>query len=123
MTWSDRSHLPLPALLALVLFGCATAEPPKQAHLEASAAVRAAEELVEPEAPMPQAELYLTKAQDHLRAAEILLEKSNYEGAHLHYERAKADAETSIALARAHRAEKEAADAEARLDVVGGGGR
>lgn len=110
---------PTMTFVVSLVAGCATAAPPKQAHIDASAAVRAAEEIIEADPPTPQAELYLSKARDHIRSGEELMERRNYQGARLHFERAEADAETSLALARAHRAEAEAQRAEARLEGFG----
>ena len=98
--------------------GCVTTPPPKQSHIEASSAIRAAEEFVRTEAPIPDAELYLSKARDHVRAGEKLLEAGRYEDARDQFERAEADAETSLTLARAHEAEDEAKRAEAQLEGV-----
>jgi hypothetical protein len=98
--------------------GCATAQPPKQAHIEASSAIRAAEELVRTEKPMPDAELYLARARDQIRAGERLLEKRSYQTARHHFERAEAEAETAISLARAQIAENDAREAEARLGAA-----
>jgi hypothetical protein len=99
----------------LALGGCVTAQPPKQSHIDASAAVRAAEEISK-DAPSPEAELYLSKARSHMRAGEAQLEKSNYRSARLHFERAEVDAEAALSLARATKAEQEAQIAEARIE-------
>ncbi len=96
--------------------GCVTSQPPKQAHIEASSAIRAAEELVRADRPMPDAQHYLASAREQVRAGEKLLEGNNYRGAELHFQRAEVDAETALALARAHEAEIDAKKAEARLE-------
>ena len=98
--------------------GCATTPPPKQAHIEATSAIRAAEELVRADRPMPDAQHYLAKAREQVRAGEQLLEDGNYRGADLHFQRAEVEAETALALARAHEAEIDAKKAEARLEGI-----
>ena len=65
---------------------------------------------------MPDAELFLAKAREGIRAGEKLLEAREYREADMHFERAEADAETALSLARAHQAEAEATTAEAQLD-------
>lgn len=102
-------------LVAGLAGGCVTATPPKQAHIEASSAIRAAEEVVSTEKPMPDAELYLARARDHVRMGEKMLEKGHYSSARMHFERAEVEAETSLSLARARVAEAAAQTAEARL--------
>ena len=96
--------------------GCVTAPPPKQSHIEASSAIRAAEEIVKAEIVMPDAELYLARARDHVRAGERLLERRDYSEAEMAFERAESEAETAISLARARIAEHAAKQAEARLE-------
>ena len=107
---------------ALMLFvaglagGCATSPPPKQPYIEASSAIRAAEEMAKSDKPIPDAELYLARARDHLRTGEKMLESRNYTSARMHFERAEAEAEASLSLARARIAEDEAKTAEAQLN-------
>ena len=70
--------------------------------------------------PMPDVSIYLSKARDHVRTGEKLLQVSDYEGARLYFERAEADAETALALARAREAEAEARIAEEQIAVLEG---
>ena len=102
----------------LALGGCVTAPPPKQSHIEASSAIRAAEEMMKAETPIPDAEVYLAKAREHVRAGETQLEQRDYSDAEIEFERAEAEAETALALARARLAEDAAKQAEARLDIT-----
>ena len=95
--------------------GCVTTPPPKQSHIEASSAIRAAQEVVESD-KMPDAELYLARARDHVRIGERMLEQHDYSAAEMHFERAEAEAETAVFLARARVAEDQAKQAEARLN-------
>jgi hypothetical protein len=103
-------------VVGLTAAGCVTAPPPKQAHIDASSAIRAAAEIVRTESPIPDAELYLARARDHVRRGEKLLESREYRGAERYFERAEVEAETALALARARIAEDAARVAEARLE-------
>lgn len=111
------------ALCGLACLGfaaCATATPPKELHVESRTAVSAAEQMVAT-ADAPEAELYLSKAQEHIAFGEKLMEQGEFEGARLHFERANAAAETAMAVSRAAVAKTEAAAAERRLNELRGG--
>jgi hypothetical protein len=105
----------LSVLFGSVLLGCATALP-EQSQVDATSAARAAEAMMA-DVRSPQAEHYLSRAQDHMRAGEQALKNRDVRDAQLHFERAEIEAEAALALARADRAESEAKSAEALLEV------
>lgn len=107
-------------LACLGFMACATTPPPKQIHVQSRSSVSAAEQVVK-KADTPEAELYLKKAQDHIVMGEKLMDRGEYEGARLHFERADSAAETAMAIARAADAKAEAAAAERRLNQLQGG--
>jgi hypothetical protein len=65
---------------------------------ETQAAIRAAEEVGAPN--VPKAALYLTLAKEQLQKAQGLISNSDNEAAKLTLDRARADAELALALAR-----------------------
>ena len=102
-------------LFGSVLVGCATTLP-EQSQIDATSAARAAEAMMA-DVRSPQAELYLSRARDHMQAGEKALKDRDVRDAQLHFERAEIEAEAALALARADRAESEAKSAEQLLEV------
>ena len=92
--------------LPLCVFACASSTPTEKAS-ESKAAVRAAEEVGADD--VPQSALYLDLAKQQIATAEKLMKDGEQEQAARVLERAKADAELAIAVAKA---EDERAGAE-----------
>lgn len=102
------------ALLALGLVACAAAPPPTHKLSDSKAAVRAAEEVGAGEAP--QAALHLKLARDQIASAERLMRDDENEDARYMLERAEADAELAIALAKAAGERAAAEDAMRKVE-------
>jgi hypothetical protein len=98
--------------LALGL-GCASAPLPTQQLGQAQGAIRAADETGA--SRHPRANLHLKMARDQVRAAETLIREEEMLEAKVLLERAEADAELALALAREARLRTEARDAISRV--------
>jgi hypothetical protein len=84
--------------VAVVGFGCASAPPPTEQLASAEASLRAAREIGA--AQVPRAELHLRLAQEQLTKARTLSKDGDNEEAARLMDRAHADAELALALAR-----------------------
>lgn len=98
-------------LLSLPAFGCASAPAPTEQLTTAKAAVRSAEELGA--SGVPAAELHVKLAQEQIAHASKLMEEGENERAARVLQRAAADAELALALAK-----EAAARNAAQRDVV-----
>jgi hypothetical protein len=104
----------LPALLFAV--GCASAPLPTQQMSETQGAIRAADELGA--ARYPRANLHLKMAKDQARHAELLIRDEQMEEARAVLQRAEADAELALTLAREAQLRSEAREAMNRVDEL-----
>lgn len=86
------------AACGLSLAGCGGAAPPVRAQSDASAALRAAQEVGAERTP--QAAYHVELAREQMRAAETLIERGEMDDASRALMRAKADAELAISLSR-----------------------
>jgi len=102
-----RNLVPRPALrsvhvaagvLGLACSACGGAAPPDQRLTESQAAVRAAQEVGAER--VPQSALHLKLAQEQVDKGRRLMNEGDNEEANLMLQRAQADAELAIALAR-----------------------
>jgi uncharacterized protein (DUF1501 family) len=85
-------------LLSVPAFGCASAPAPTEQMTSAKAAVRSAEELGA--SGVPAADLHVKLAQEQIAHASKLMEDGENERAKLMLQRAAADAELALALAK-----------------------
>lgn len=107
----------LPVLGSLALAACGGSAPrPTAQHTEATAAIRAADEVGAK--GEPKAALYLKMAQDGIANAEILLENEENGKARRVLERARSDAELALVLTRSANKRKEADDALRRVEKL-----
>jgi hypothetical protein len=88
------------ALLLLPIVGCGGGAVPTEQMASAKAAVRASHELGA--ATVPDARLHQQLAEEQIARARKLMEDGENDRAALVLERAQADAELSVALARQH---------------------
>lgn len=95
--------------LAAALAGCGGAQLNQAKLSEAQAAVRAAEEVGAPQ--NPKAELYLQFARDEMAAAKRMADDGDQENSTLLLDRAKADAELALQLARTEQEQQKAREA------------
>jgi hypothetical protein len=106
--------------LGLTLFGCGSSLPPPSDRLaSAEAATRSARELGAERDP--KASLHLKLAEEQVDKARTLMKESSNEDAERVLQRASADAELSLALAKERIAEAEAAKAVERMKALKGG--
>jgi predicted metal-binding transcription factor (methanogenesis marker protein 9) len=104
-------------LCAAFLLSCGgTPKPPTEELSKAKAVVRAADEVGAKDAP--RAALHLKMANDQITSAEELIEKKKMSQARYLLMRAEADAELSIALAKAASKEQEAEEAMAKVQKL-----
>lgn len=109
-------------LVCLVACGCGGANDAVQAQTaanviaETTAAIAAAETAAPDD--HPQASLHLKLAKDQLQEAKELLKEEQTEKAHLYLQRATADAELALMLARKADAEEKAARARAQVNSL-----
>ncbi len=104
-------------LCAAFLISCGAApKPPTEELSKAKAVVRAADEVGAKDAP--RAALHLKMANDQIASAEELIERKKMKDARHLLMRAEADAELSIALAKAASKEQEAVEALAKVQKL-----
>jgi hypothetical protein len=101
---------------ALCLGGCAGSQLNQQRLVDTQAAVSSAEEL--DEAEDPNVSLHLKYARDQLAAAKRLADEGEDDEANRMLERAHADAELALALARTERSRREAQEARAEVEEL-----
>jgi biopolymer transport protein ExbB/TolQ len=114
-----RSIGRLGALLAgavFVLGGCASWPAPTAKMASTAAAIRAAEELQA--ADIPAAQLRLQYAKDQFTEGKKLVDMGENERADRMFQRAEADAELAVAIARQVEAEKAAIAAQLEVQKV-----
>jgi outer membrane PBP1 activator LpoA protein len=109
-----------PVVLALFLAACGSSIPPPSDRLaSAEAAARSARELgAEKE---PKAALHLKLATEQIDQAKGLMHNGDNRRADLVLQRASADAELSVMLAKEHNAKGEAAAAQEKVKTLKGG--
>lgn len=95
--------------VALCVGGCASTGLDQQRLVDTQATVTAVEELGEAE--HPEVSLHLKYARDQLAAARRLLDEGEDEAAARMLERAHADAQLALAMARTQRSRQEAQEA------------
>jgi hypothetical protein len=103
------------AAAALLSGGCAT-NFNQQRMVDTQATVAAVEEL--DEAEHPKVSLHLKYARDQLAAARRLLDEGDDDDANRMLERAHADAQLALAMARTERSRKEAREAWADVEKL-----
>lgn len=101
---------------ALCSFGCAASHFNQQRMVDTQATVAAVEEL--DEAEDPEVSLHLKYARDQLAAAKRLLDEGEGDEANRMLERAHADAQLALAMARTERSRKEAREAWAEVEEL-----
>jgi len=101
--------------LPLCLLGCASSKPVEK-EADSKAAVRTAQELGAED--VPQSALYLELAKQQIATAEKLMKDGEQEQAARFLERAKADAELAIALAKAEDERTIAEDTAKRVEQI-----
>ena len=94
------------ALLGLYCVGCAGAPPPNERMSMSSAAIRAAQEVGAEH--VPRSALQLKLAQEQVERGKRLMDDGDNERADLVLQRAQADAELALALAREETTRKQA---------------
>lgn len=102
------------ALLSAVFLGCGGMPPPHDQLGASQASIRAAEEVGGTRDP--QAELHLKLAREQLQKAKALMEEDENEAAMRLLQRAEADAELSLALAKKRTAQTAAEDALQQIE-------
>lgn len=100
----------------LSVAGCGGAAPPVAAEAEASAALRAAQEVGAEQTP--QAAYHLELAREQMRTAEVLIQSGKMEDAGRVLMRAKADAELAIALSREADAQQRAEETRDHIGAL-----
>ena len=115
-TTTTPRALPLLVAAALLAGGCAGANFNQQRMVDTQATVAAVEELDEEEDP--EVSLHLKYAKDQIAAARRLLDEGEDEEANRMLERAHADAQLALAMARTERSRKEAREAWAEVEEV-----
>jgi Domain of unknown function (DUF4398) len=105
-------------VVALCVGGCASSGLDQQRLVDTQAAVSAVEEL--DEAEHPEVSLHLQYARDQLSAARRLMDEGEDEAAARMLERAHADAELALAMARTERSRKEAEEAWNEVEELRG---
>jgi hypothetical protein len=103
-------------LLALLAGGCANKQLSQSKLADTQSAMRSAEEIGA--AKQPEASLHLRYAQDQLKAAQRLMDDGDEKEAQRMLERAKADAELALALARTQRDRNAAKQAWGQVDEL-----
>jgi len=105
-------------LVAIGCGGSATSVTPRTANktAETTAAIAAAETAVTKD--QPQASLYLKLAKDQLREAKQLMQEDETDKAQLVLERAEADAELALMLARESDAKRKAERARQQVESL-----
>jgi hypothetical protein len=107
----------LAGLLGLAAVGCGGSLPPPNDQLAASqAAIRAAEEVGAKSDP--QAMLHLKLAREQMEKAKALMEAEDNEAAQRVLQRAEADAELALAIAKQRATEAEAEEAMAQVEKL-----
>jgi hypothetical protein len=102
--------------VGLLIAGCASGPIPTQKIADAGAAIRAAREVGAQD--LPAAALHLKLAQDQLESANKLVKDGENIRATLILQRAEADAELAVALAREARQRSDAAQAREKLKSI-----
>lgn len=112
------THRVLPIAMATALFGvgCATSHLNEQRLVDTQATVTAVEEL--DEAEDPEVSLHLKYARDQLTAARRLADEGDEEEANRMLERAQADAQLALAMARTEHSRQEAREAQAEVEEL-----
>lgn len=100
----------------LVSVGCASGGMNQEKHSDALAAVRAAQELGAP--GNPDAALHLQLAKEQIASAEKLYREGETARGDRMLERAKADAELALALAKLEDVREEAREAKHKVDQL-----
>lgn len=118
MTTTTNSLRIVPVALAAVICsgGCAASNFNQQRLVDTQATVAAVEEL--DEAEDPEVSLHLKYARDQLAAAKRLLDEGEGDEANRMLERAHADAQLALVMARTERSRKEARDAWAEVEEL-----
>ncbi|CAN5857216.1 hypothetical protein BH11MYX2_BH11MYX2_02900 [soil metagenome] len=96
--------------------GCASAPKPEAQMASSEGAIRGASEAGA--AGVPQAQLHLKLAEEQRQTAIAMIKDGNNGRAKYMLARSEADAELAIALARQAAAEKQAADANAKVETL-----
>lgn len=105
------------SVLATMLVACGSSFPaPTERLTNAEAASRSAEELGARQEP--KAALHLKLAQEQITQAKGLMEDGDNRRADFVLQRANADAELSVMLAKEHAAREQAKEAEGRVKAV-----
>lgn len=103
-------------LAALCVGGCASSGLDQQRLVDTQAAVAAVEESEESE--HPEVSLHLKYARDQLAAARRLMDEGEDEAAARMLERAHADAQLALAMARTQRSREEAQEAWDEVETL-----
>lgn len=111
-----RAYLPETIAMVALLTGCGGAPASQQRPDTSMASIRAAEELGAPR--IPQANLHLQLAKEQSERAQTLTRNGEGEKGNLMMQRAEADAELAVALARANAAKVEADQAAEKLRAL-----
>ncbi len=103
--------------VALLMMACGASTPRPTAQLtDATAALRAAEEVGAPDEP--RAALYLKMSKDGIANGETLMDNDENDKAKRVFERAKADAELALVLTRTAAKQTQAKDAIRRVESL-----
>lgn len=103
-------------LVGAVACGGSTSQNLAPQTADAASAIAAADVVTTQDTP--QAALHLKLARDQLKQSKQLLEEDESERAQLMLERAKADAELALLLAREHEAQENAARARQQVEAL-----
>jgi hypothetical protein len=109
------------ALLCAIFLGCGGMPPPNDQLVASQASIRAAEEVGGN--TDPQAELHLKLAREQLDKAKALMQDDENEAAMRLLQRAEADAELSLALARKRAAQAAAEEELKQVQRLKGGAK
>jgi hypothetical protein len=102
--------------VALAFVACAPPKPPSEGLQATSGAIRAAEEAGAAE--RPQAALHLTMARESMTKAEQLIAEEEIPAAHMMLDRARADAELALLIARLESTRAEAVEVQRKVKVL-----
>lgn len=104
--------------LCLLLAACGGTAIPAGKLSNSQASLRAAEEVGADR--YPKSALHLKMARDQMKQADVLIRADEGEAAGRALDRARADAELAVTLARAEQAQERARAAQARVDQLRG---
>jgi len=115
MTSIKRAMVVVPVVLAAAIAGCASTPIPADKYSNAKAAIKSSEELGADQDP--QAALHLKLAREQLAQAKECMKNGDNDSAKMVLDRAEADGEASLNIARSGKAKVEAQKTVANIQT------